>query len=52
MKSFLGNKLIGNQGGEGMSVAHRRRIYTEEKVKVVAASGGTEFIKFLATLAI
>ena len=27
-------------------------IYTEEKVKVVAASGGTELIQFLAALAI
>ena len=30
----------------------RRRIYTEEKAKVVAAAWETEFIKFLAALAI
>ena len=29
---------------------HRRRIYTEDKAKVVAAVGGTEFIQFLAAL--
>ena len=32
--------------------AHRRRIYTEEKAKVVAAVWGTELIQFLATLQI
>ena len=31
---------------------YRRRVNTEEKVKVVAAVWGTELIKFLATLAI
>ena len=31
---------------------HRRRIYTEEKAKVVAAVWGTEFIQFLAALAV
>ena len=31
---------------------HRRRINTEEKAKVVAAVWGTEFIQFLAALAI
>ena len=31
---------------------HRLRINTEEKAKVVAAVWGTEFIKFLAALAI
>ena len=31
---------------------HRRRIYTEEKAKVVADVWGTEFIPFLATRAI
>ena len=31
---------------------HRRRIYTEENAKVVAAVWGTEFIKFLAALGI
>ena len=31
---------------------HRRRIKTEEKAKVVAAVWGTEFIQFLAALAI
>ena len=31
---------------------HRRRIKTEEKAKVVAAVWGTEFVQFLAALAI
>ena len=31
---------------------HRRRIYTEEKAKVVAAVWGTEVIQFLDALAI
>ena len=31
---------------------HRRRISTEEKAKVVAASWGTELLPFLAALAI
>ena len=31
---------------------YSRRIYTEEKAKVVAAAYGTEMIKFLAALAI
>ena len=35
-----------------LSANHRRRIYTENKAKVVAAVWGTEFIEFLATLAI
>ena len=35
-----------------MNLMHRRRIYTEEKGKVVATVWGTEFIKFLAALAI
>ena len=30
---------------------HRRRIYTDEKAKVVASVWGTEFIQFLTTLA-
>ena len=33
-------------------VFHRRRIYTEEKAKVVAISWGTEMLQFLAALAI
>ena len=33
-------------------VYHRRRMKTEEKAKVVAAVWGTEFMEFLATLAI
>ena len=33
-------------------VAHRRRMYTEETAKVVAAAWGTECIQFLATLAV
>ena len=32
--------------------SHRRRIFTEEKAKVVAAVWGTEFIQFLAALAV
>ena len=35
-----------------VEVGHRRRIYTEEKTKVVAASWGTKFLQFLAALAI
>ena len=35
-----------------LSANHRRRIYTEKKAKVVAAVWGTEFIEFLAALAI
>ena len=31
---------------------HRRRINTKEKAKVVAGVWGTEFIKFLALLAV
>ena len=34
------------------SCQHRRRINTEENAKVVAAVWGTEFIKFLAALAV
>ena len=34
------------------SLKHRRRKYTEEKAKVVAAVWGTEIIQFLALLAI
>ena len=33
-------------------MAHRRRIHTEEKAKFVAASWGTERLKFLTALAI
>ena len=36
----------------GESVCHRRRIYTEEKAKVVSAVWGTDFIHFLAVLAV
>ena len=43
--SVLGTKTKGKYD-------HRRRIYTEEKAKVVATVWGTEFIQFLATLAI
>ena len=35
-----------------VGIAHRRRIYTEEKSKVVAAVCVTEFVQFLAALAI
>ena len=31
---------------------HRRRMGTEEKAKVVASVWGTEFVQFLATLAV
>ena len=31
---------------------HRRRIYTEEKAKIVAAVWGTEFFQFLAATVI
>ena len=34
------------------SIYHRRRIYIEERAKVVAAVWGTEIIKFLAALAV
>ena len=33
-------------------LSHRRRIYKEEKAKVVAAVLGTEYIQFLAALAV
>ena len=33
-------------------MSHTRRIYTEDKPMVVAASWGTELLKFLAALAI
>ena len=33
-------------------MGHRRRIYTEEKAKVVAVVWGREFMKFLSALAI
>ena len=33
-----------------LGLRHRRRIYTEENAKVVAAVWGTEFIQFLSTL--
>ena len=36
----------------GLGLEHRRRINTEEKATVVAAVWGTEFIQFLALLAI
>ena len=34
------------------TIEHRRKIYTEEKSKVVAAVWGTELIQFLAALQI
>ena len=34
------------------TIFHRRRIYTEEKAKFVAASWGKKLCQFLATLAI
>ena len=37
---------------EMISWGQRTRSYTEEKAKVVAASWGTEFLKFLAAAAI
>ena len=33
------------------AAGHRRRMYTEEKAKVVAAAWGAELLKFLAALA-
>ena len=41
----MGGENIDKQG------AHRNRIKTEQKVKVVSAVWGTEFIQFLAALA-
>ena len=35
-----------------LPLSHRRRIYTEEKAKVVATVWGTEHIQFLAVLAV
>ena len=35
-----------------IETGHRRRIYTKEQAKVVAAVWKTEFIQFLAALAI
>ena len=35
-----------------VAIPHRRRINTKEKAKVVASVWGTEFIPFLATLAV
>ena len=45
-------KWRGSGGTSGRSMHYRRRIYTEEKAKVVAASWGTEFIQILAAVAI
>ena len=42
----------GFMAGRDVTMSHRRRIYTEEKAKVVSAVGGTEFIQFHAALAI
>ena len=48
------NGKVGESEGDrlGESVCHRRRIYTEEKAKVVSAVWGTDFIHFLAVLAV
>ena len=35
---------------DGLNLHHRRRIYSEDKAKVVAAVWGTEFIQFLAKI--
>ena len=35
-----------------ISLGHRRRIYSEEKANVIAAVWGTNFIPFLAALAV
>ena len=37
---------------ESVLYCHRRKIYTEEKANVVAASWGTAFLQFLVALAI
>ena len=48
------NSASGGGGGVGQSITrhHRRRINTEENVKVVVAVWGTTFIQLLAALAI
>ena len=46
--SHTGNIFALLHKGQG----HRRRMETEEKAKVLASVWGTEFIKFVATLAI
>ena len=46
--NIIYNSLLGFEE----CVNHKRRIYTTEKAKVVAASWGTELPQFLATLAI
>ena len=38
--------------GSNMHATHRRRINTEAKANVVASVEGTEFIQFLAALAV
>ena len=46
------DELLAKLGAGKMIFHHRRRIYTEEKAKVVAATWGTELLQFLAALAI
>ena len=48
----LGEKMFFLWKTRKVSIDHRRRIYTEEKAKVVAADWGTELRQFLAALAI
>ena len=45
-------KVLPTSKNAGIWYNHRRRMYTEEKAKVVAAVWGIEFIQFLAALAI
>ena len=52
MDSFVQKWLMTAGYRECVCVQHRRRIYTEEKAKVVAADWATEIIQFLAALAI
>ena len=43
--------MYSEKGLKNILFTHRRRFYSEEKAKVVAAVWGTEFIKFLVALA-
>ena len=50
ISGFLNIYLSGRENRH--TVQHRRRIKTEEKAKIIAAVWGTEWIQFLAALAI
>ena len=45
-------RLMNRESLQNVWQMHRRRIFTEEEAEVVVASWGTEFIQFLAALAI